>query len=188
MMFETQIVQELFDKEDQDLIYSSMMSKAKWNFLEDVSGSKNSLYPSHGFVHVFKHPNLGVLSEFNDAITDMFVPKLEDRLKLKIKDVHYMRAFLQIPLNENYVKQHNGIHVDLDIPHLACVYYLNDTDGDTVIYDQTYNNGVHPNTFKEHKRVTPKAGNAVIFDGSRYHCSSQPTKKLRCIINIDLII
>jgi hypothetical protein len=40
----------------------------------------------------------------------------------------------------------------------------------------------------EHKRVTPKRGRAVLFDGSRYHCSSQPTIGYRTIINFDLTI
>lgn len=186
-MFETQVINNLLDKQEAELIFSNMMLKAKWTFLEDVSGSKSE-YPSYGFVHVFKHPNLGVLSEFNDAIKGLFVPKLESALGLKIKDIEYMRAFLQMPLNEKYMKARNGIHVDMGVPHLACVYYMNDTDGDTIIYDQTYNGETHPKTFTEHKKVTPKAGSAVVFDGSRYHCSSQPSQSLRCIINMDLLL
>src|SRR5882724_3485216 len=29
-------------------------------------------------------------------------------------------------------------HVDMPVPHLAMIYYVNDSDGDTVILDKTY--------------------------------------------------
>ena len=37
---------------------------------------------------------------------------------------------------DKFYKGHNGLHVDLPKEHLACVYYVNDSDGDTIIYEQ----------------------------------------------------
>ena len=36
------------------------------------------------------------------------------------------------------------------------------------------------------KKVTPKQGRVVIFDGGLYHTAQQSLKKIRCIVNYNL--
>jgi hypothetical protein len=38
------------------------------------------------------------------------------------------------------------------------------------------------------KRVSPKKGRVVLFNGNRYHSSSGPTKDVRVIINFNVKI
>jgi len=77
-------------------------------------------------------------------------------------------------------------------PHLVYLYYVNDCDGDTVIYDYI-SNGTHTldipfyEDIKIKKKITPKQGMVVIFDGMTWHTSTQPTRGNRCIINFDMI-
>ena len=81
-------------------------------------------------------------------------------------------------------------HIDCDKEHKVLLYYVNDSDGDTIIYEQTVKDtpcGSVNVDLKEHKRVKPKKGRMVLFDGYRYHCSSQPKNNYRCIINFDLV-
>ena len=40
---------------------------------------------------------------------------------------------------------------------------------------------------KELKRVSPKQGRVVIFDGAFYHTAEQPQKDVRLIINYNVI-
>jgi len=187
-MFKTLVVDDFLMPREQKILEANLLSRAKWMFLEDMSYSKNNPNPSYGFVHVFKHPDQGIMSEFYNALVQMFLPKFEETLNTKIESIHYTRSFLQVPLAPEFVKSHNGIHVDLPIPHIACVYYVNDSDGDTIIYNNLYGDNIENVALIENQRVTPKAGRAVFFDGSRYHCSSQPTKRHRCIINFDLLV
>jgi len=187
-MKETFVIDDFIDKEFQDKIFNYVMA-GKWNFLNDVSG-ENSKYPSYGFVQVFKHPNEGIKSNLYELICVPIINNLITKFDFKINDIHYTRSFLQLPLNDKYIKEHNGVHVDLPIDHLACIYYCNDSDGDTIIYEQnTENTPTGSNNVKliEHRRVKPKKGRFVGFDGKRYHCSSQPNNNLRCIINFDLV-
>ena len=37
------------------------------------------------------------------------------------------------------------------------------------------------------KKITPKQGRVVVFDGMTWHSSTQPTKGPRCIINFDMV-
>ena len=36
------------------------------------------------------------------------------------------------------------------------------------------------------KKITPKQGRVVVFDGRFYHTAEQPTDNKRCIINFDV--
>ena len=192
-MQETLVIDDLIPEPDQHSIHNIIMSQAEWKFLPDVSGVDGHTWPSHGFVHILKDPRDGYQSNMftKQDVCGMILKEIGKYVDFE--DVYYARSFLQLPLPEQYRKEHNGIHVDLpkEIKHVACVYYVNSSDGDTVIYDQTINDvpggsqGIH---LTEHKRVNPKRGRLVIFDGSRYHCSSQPTVNYRCIINFDLRI
>jgi hypothetical protein len=67
--------------------------------------------------------------------------------------------------------------------HIVCLYYVNETDGDTLFYSRKRNGQDYGEITQ---RVTPKKGRVVIFDGSIFHCSSPPTKTVRMNINFDI--
>ena len=190
-MFETIVVDDIISSDVSKIfLHEMIMSNAEWKFLKDVSGNEEQQFPSHGFVHVLNHPN----KEIKSPLYGTVVNELESRFKKYVdyKDIYYSRIFLQLPLAKHFKKEHNGVHVDLPphLPHVACVYYVNDSDGDTIIYEQTIHDtpgGSQNVEVREHKRVTPRRGRAVFFDGSRYHCSSQPSINYRTIINFDLL-
>jgi Rps23 Pro-64 3,4-dihydroxylase Tpa1-like proline 4-hydroxylase len=185
-MFETLVIDDFLDEKNREILKAALLYGAEWNFIHDMDGKEDIKYPSYGFVHVFKHPDEGVKSRFYKNLIDLFVPKINQKANIEVKDVYYVRSFLQIPLEAKFYKERNNVHVDIPQKHIAAVYYVTDSDGDTVIYDNTYGEDVK--TLQRHKTVTPKAGRMVFFDGSRYHCSSQPTESARCIINFDLIV
>jgi len=70
-------------------------------------------------------------------------------------------------------------HVDAKIPHTTAVYYVNDCDGDLVIYDETYKSHPWkaPEFPTENYRFAPCQNKLAIFDGQHYHSSSYPTQK-----------
>lgn len=79
-------------------------------------------------------------------------------------------------------------HVDNDEKHFVVIYYVNDSDGDTVIYNQKYSGKVYNQSeLTVFKTINPKAGSIVIFDGSMYHTNYAPQKNnFRCVINMNL--
>ena len=110
-------------------------------------------------------------------------------------EIYQARAFIHFPLIPELRREYDNIHIDLAFKHLIVLYYVNDTDGDTFIFDKKsdYENinlasVENQNELKVIKRVTPKKGRALVFDGNRYHSSSGPTKDIRCIINFDISI
>ena len=82
------------------------------------------------------------------------------------------------PRPESFGIPHN-FHVDQQFPHIVALYYVNDTDGDTIFCDENdHSKIIH--------RETPKKGKCVIFEGLHaYHASSSPTKNIRMTLNIN---
>ena len=117
---------------------------------------------------------------------EVFVPLLQNACKkLGLMNVNVLqgRSFLQVPLN---LKDRS-----VDTPHIdindrdnffVVLYYVCDSDGDTIIYNETKESDQY--TVKQ--RVTPKQGRVVIFDGMLMHTAEQPLNNTRCIVNYNL--
>ena len=87
-------------------------------------------------------------------------------------------------------------HIDLFFPHLTSIFYLTDSDAETVIYNKKivdYKNydPLSQDTIKDLKiksTILPKQNRVVIFDGSYMHTGHSPSKfKNRVLINTNLI-
>jgi hypothetical protein len=84
-------------------------------------------------------------------------------------------------------------HVDFhsNAPYSTFVYYVNDSDGDTIIFDKTFSSEqqydpVFSEPLPELLRITPKQGSGLFFNGHRYHAGNYPIKQSsRIVINFD---
>lgn len=82
---------------------------------------------------------------------------------------------------------YNLPHVDLVMPHKTLIYYCNDNDGDTIIFEEKFNKDFDFSKKTVCKKIIPKAGKAVLFDGLRYHTGSFSTKNMRILLNCNFI-
>ncbi len=82
-------------------------------------------------------------------------------------------------------------HIDNGVPHYTALLYLNDSDGDTIIYNERYpftkdclNHDEYAKNLKftELERHSPEFNKVVVFDGAHYHSSSSPTVSNRRIV------
>lgn len=81
-------------------------------------------------------------------------------------------------------------HVDSRADHFVFLYYVNDSDGDTVLYENKFNGNVYSQedlVIKE--SIKPKAGKAILFNGKIFHGITPPQNtNYRCVINMNLQI
>jgi hypothetical protein len=72
-------------------------------------------------------------------------------------------------------------HVDDLAKHHVLIYYVNDTDGDTLIYGEDRSTVI--------EKVTPKKGRFFLFDGSLYHSATAPiTHQIRLVFNYNIVL
>ena len=67
------------------------------------------------------------------------------------------------------------------------MYYINDSDGDTIIFNESYIDNKPESNFTIRKKITPKQGRIVIFPTSLYHSGSHCVdNNVRCVLNINI--
>lgn len=185
-VFETQVIDDIVPGAFQETLFRIILG-GDWIFLSDVSGTEQE-YPSMGFTQPYRHPEHGIVSPIYEALIVPLANQIITKLNLDIVDMNNARSFLQLPLQKPFIKPHNTFHVDTPQRHLAAVYYVNDSDGDTIILKNKFDTSNPVQDIEEEIRVTPKMGRLVIFDGSKYHASSQPKTNMRCIINMNMVL
>jgi hypothetical protein len=93
-----------------------------------------------------------------------------------------VRMKANLLLRSSIVKSHQP-HYDTVGRSTSLIYYVNDSDGDTVFFDKSCQED--PSDLTEIHRETPVAGDIIVFDGTRYHASSPPVNSPhRAVINI----
>jgi len=113
-------------------------------------------------------------------ITDTIVSKLLTHFKKEKIVLKRAKINLQHQFTDNKPEYHNVPHYDLqDRNHFVCIYYVNDSDGDTLFFDNEKNCNVIG-------RVSPKKGRLLFFNGNMLHASQHPLKSSeRVVINMD---
>ena len=126
------------------------------------------------FVHNFSTED-GSVSDYYNLIYPMLY-FVEEKFNIDIKKVLRSKANLLMQRSGYTKEDHSFPHVDQLIPHMVLLYYVNDSDGDTVFFDKKYD-GTKVTSEVELEvahRVSPKKGRAILFDGLLYHASSNP--------------
>ena len=159
-----------------------------WFHTEDVTDA-GELTSQHrpALAHQYVNLNDDDVSEIVCVYHHLFTPLLGkacQHLKMPQTEVIQGRSFLQFPLRNIDTSVVDTPHIDLEEgeEHIVVLYYVIDSDGDTVIYNER----TRSNTYTGKQRVTPKQGRVVIFEGGQYHTAEQPTKGTRCIVNYNL--
>jgi hypothetical protein len=144
-----------------------------WFFMDDITyrNNPNVKDKTMAFSHLF-YSN-GVINSDSFEMIEAIPIALSETGTLLLA-----RSFLQLPVSTT--RLHNNIHIDYETPHTVCLYYVNDTDGDTFIFAND------KKTITQ--RISPKKNRCVVFDGSTYHASSTPSKDKRAVINFDLSV
>jgi hypothetical protein len=195
----TIILDDIVDQATQDLIEETLLGpETDWHFAR-AGAYKKDLFPEvsdkqRKSIFTFNHIifNDNKIQDPNFNLYYQVINNISSQLKLDVQSITNMRAQLQLPLNRPIGR---GIpHLDKhdNRPYKVCLYYVNDVDGDTVLYKQTASNStpeeIKTGKLNEERRISPKKGRAIIFDGEVYHRASRPTTDLRCVINYNIFL
>jgi hypothetical protein len=190
---EEQIKLELTVLDNQYFPWSYLRS-ANFGSSEEHEGKiKNPNYDAGKFSN---WPNVIDTFSFNHALYvndrySNFYPAFMGVIK-KLDIKHLIRFKLNITTfdprynNDTYGYPHTDM-ATMNIPeYKTAIYYINDCDGDTFIFNERHQDNFDKFTIKQ--RVTPKRGRMVVFDGNHYHAGSSPTNHIaRAVANINYI-
>jgi len=139
--------------------------------------------------------------------------KVINYFKLKNLNLLRAKANLLFQLQNNQKSTHTTPHIDFVREHLVCIYYINNSDGDTHFFeevsvpslqngnknnmaigseyslDHEYKNILAENEFKITKSISPKKGRFLFFKGNIIHANGNPIyNNTRMVMNIDFNI
>jgi hypothetical protein len=154
--------------------------KFDWHHLDDVTFERTI----DGTKTVPGFCNMIYQNGCSNQWFDVFYPILNEYLNRSGYQLNtLLRMRMGFLLNTVYSMPHlpysyNNPHIDFEEPHFVGLYYLNTTDGDTVIFNETEK--LQKYTVK--KRIKPEMGKFVCFDGKQYHASTCPKVNTKRIV------
>ena len=196
------ILDDLIEEELQNQIEDAMFD-CNWSFKMDNTYN----YDASGmgmkyrkFLNPFEYdisPSIITNLQTNQKIFKLFYPVIEktcNHINFNLEKLSRCIAGIQ---GVQVIRKQNkvcNIHVNQKTPHLVLLYYVNDADGETILYDKTINDIEDEDTrylderheFNIVNKIMPTQGRILLFDGKTYHSASSPTTGMRCIITLDL--
>lgn len=198
--YQNEIQKVLFDDAQWMLKYDITYSRKNFNKLVET---RPGLTPRPGFHHALVQ-NAKVVSPTHFLFKPMLLAACE-KANITLEEVTLGRSFLQIPLTHpEHFNIKDPLHVDTYFSHIVILYYVVSSDGDTIITDKKFkladienrklSDGLRDETIDVRyedcnivKRITPKKGRVVVFDGGYYHAGEQSKQSMRCIINYNVM-
>ena len=190
MNFEYKVLDNFIPETYQNIlteIYDT--SIAQWAYLPSLSDlskdeidiNDSNIVPSFAFTQKVYRADKNYTNH-NWNFTAPMLWFLEHRTGVKIKSIERVHSNLMVPTGAN-ANTYNEPHIDHPSSDcLTMIYYVNDADGDTRLFNKTVDEG-----FKNLKLIhsqPPSKGTAMIFPSNRFHSSSCPINATsRVILN-----
>jgi hypothetical protein len=165
-------------------------SKFSWEYINEVSqwGQDHSQLANYGFAHVvYNHEYGGETSQYFKVFSPM-VYFIEEKFQIPVQKLLRIRIGMQTLLTSKKTIVHTP-HVDYKTEHKTLIYYVNTSDGDTIIYDEKFiDDSKLPEKFTIKKSIQPIKGSAVLLNGLQFHSSSSPSiTNRRIVVNINFL-
>lgn len=171
------IIQNLLPDFLKQDIYDDLMGQYfPWYFSKTANYESKEDESLFQFFHIFykdKEPNS---SKFNAILPIIWF--FQKETGIKIKSIFRIKANLTTKYNMTEKDVYDSIHIDHESNnYLSLIYYVNDSDGNTIIYNENKD------------EITPKANNLYYFKSNTKHSALYPKiNKRRVVINFVLEI
>ena len=151
-----------------------------WYVIKDISCSEE--YEDQGGRFVFIH-NFAVEEGISSQFHPFFLKLIQNsckKINLKKVEIHQGSSILELPsfekdfIDDPYASVKNSV---------SMIYFVTDSDGDVIIYNEKEKSKSY--TIK--KKISPKQGRVILFDGELHHVDEEPNEYVRCTVNYDFI-
>ena len=192
------VIDDFIPKNDQDHLENLFLNNKYFPYYyeyntvigveeEAVGNDDDNIIMQPQFVHKLYDCNEIASTAYSDVMNLFCGTGVESLSPERIKV-----NLLQPPFDKTKGKYHIP-HVDHgDDGYVSLIYYVNNSDGDTYLFDKTSYDNKSLKHYKERvnnltveKTVSPKKGRVVIFDSNKFHAGSPPLNhSSRCVLNM----
>jgi 2OG-Fe(II) oxygenase superfamily len=187
-MSEVIVIDDIIPKQDQIRLYELMsQNNLPYQYNRSTVVDASTLPKNSRVIDSSMIVNVVVFNEFTSPLLREFVPIIA-AIPFKIRELLRVKVNITHPHLLAREDTYNVPHVDYDGDDLiTAIYYLNDSDGDTYIFDQDRNYKGDDLTVK--KQISPKQGRMVVFSGDLLHSGNNPrSNETRMVANINVRI
>jgi hypothetical protein len=188
-VIEPKIIDDLLPQRYADDLETDIMHlHFPWHYVKDVT--YESYGNNSGFVNVVYDMG-GKTTDWLPFVKPL-VYHIESASGYTMEKLLRIRIGLLLPGSID--KPHNTPHVDFLMSHKTACYYVNDSDGDTVLFRQDIGmikDNIDDNVLEQYTKSTdftvvdrcsPKKNRLYIFDGRQFHASTRPKEHDRRVV------
>jgi hypothetical protein len=185
------IIENFIPKSYSDIVFESITKSKNWMYMDYTAGDRPHLIP--------KDPNIKDISQMTqliwgagltdgrplDKIEGTMMLFLEQHLGFEVDQMSRIRANISFR-QDNYPDHCYTVpHMDNEDPNgMVFLYYVNDSDGDTILFNERGDGLSAPDKLTECVRIKPKANTGVLFRCNQYHAPVPPRETpARFVIN-----
>lgn len=129
-------------------------------------------------------------TNFKGDFLEAFAPILQQIKNQADTKIEFIRIRLSMKVYKKGFTENNYNlpHIDYNFPHKTVIFYLNDSDGPTWIFNEKFNGPEEPTKFTVGEKVDPKENRMILLDGLQYHTASNPINSdRRVILNVNYV-
>ena len=190
----------MLDKNQIYVINNFLPLKEQEEILNEIvySGCPRVYYFTHT-IHDKLDPSLKILSEEQFVSPtfgrDTILKRLENKFSISVEKVINSKINWIFRKDISQKDHMYPPHTDILEPCWVLIYYVLDSDGETLLFNQTLSD-IPPNTLVNNyskltikQRISPKKGTALLFWSDRYHAGKPPIKNdYRVLINYNFTV
>ena len=175
--YKYQIFDDMIPKEHADRLEDFFTSDNFPWFFSSSAVTQSSAKQDYFFVHQFVvNGNVNSL-HYIDTLGTLLLENIPPTKE----GIHRIKAnFSPRSIHETVGLKHHDIQVEEEEPYYIGLYYVNDSDGDTILYED--------DNETEMVRIKPKKGRIVFFKGDILHSAGIPQKSdYRIVVNLNIL-
>jgi hypothetical protein len=195
-----EVRENLISSSYQSAVFDLVSSRTfEWFFADRTYDTKDK-ERTDGDTFLFSHLLSSKYNNSNSKYYDFVAPLIlstQDAFNINIKEIIRVKFNMTVKISDSSIV--HPPHVDtLSDDCVSVVYYLHDSDGCTVLYDEILNSrdkekfetgGFSNFNYRIIQSVSPRKGRAVLFNSNRLHSSSTPCMSdrrmvLNCVFRI----
>jgi hypothetical protein len=176
------IIDNVISKRFADEIELFCKNNLQWNYLKTTSYDdpikqkafidSNTFDRGQFFCTLFNKEDSRFSHYFLNTLKPLIWTVQDKHPEMVINGIERIKVNMLLQ-QDNFPENHYNIpHHDSTEPNYSMLYYVNDSDGDTVFFNEFYGDDIK--TLNVLQKVKPKKNTVVIFDSRRIHASSNP--------------